>query len=255
MKYKIVDTYIEIDLGEENKEIWEKFHTEEDKEELKTVISYPQYCYGMEVLDIKDMSHSFRQGKSLLFADQEWKNARIYGSEEHEITTLAEMQLYSYLLSRESLLIHSSLVDYQGNGIMFIGPSGIGKTTQAELWNQYQGATILNGDLVFVRKNEDGFYGYGSPWHGSSPYYEDAKVKLKAMVMLEQGTENRIHELTGFERLKRLMDQVFVPHWQEELMNGTLETINRLLTEVPMYFLSCRPDEEGVNLLKKTLNV
>ena len=44
--------------------------------------------------------------------------------------------------------IHSSLIRSHGEGLMFIGPSGIGKTTQAELWHAYRNADIINGDMV-----------------------------------------------------------------------------------------------------------
>lgn len=256
MKYKIVDTMINVELDGELKQIYEKFGSTEEIKELNiSLVQYPECHYGVDVLDIHGMSHCLRQRKSILAVDEKWENSIIYGDTDFDNSTLIEMQLYSYLLSRGSLLIHSSLVDYDGNGIMFIGPSGIGKTTQAELWHQYQNADILNGDLVFVRKREDGFYGYGSPWHGSSPYYENKKVKLKALVMLEQGIENKIQKIDGFERLKRMMDQTFMPYWQNNLMDTAFQTIDQLLTEIPMYFLSCRPDEGSVRLVKEKLKL
>lgn len=163
--------------------------------------------------------------------------------------------LYSHLIPKQTLLFHSSLVDLSGSGIMFLGPSGIGKTTQAELWNKYLGADILNGDMVFARKNEDGFYGYGSPWHGSSPYYKNAKVKLKALVVLEQAGENTLKRLEGFDVLQGIMEQVFFPYWYPEAMDVCLNTLDLLLEEVPVYHLACRPDEDEVLLLKQELGL
>ena len=66
---------------------------------------------------------------------------------------------------------------------MFLGPSGIGKTTQAELWHTYRDAVIINGDIVFVQETEGNFLGWGTPWHGSSPYCENASVPVDALII------------------------------------------------------------------------
>lgn len=105
------------------------------------------------------------------------------------------------LAKYDVLMAHAALVDLDGEGILFIGESGIGKTTQAELWQRYRDAVIINGDHVFIRKSEDGFWGYGSPWHGSSPYCENKKTKLQAIVALRQSPNNRIARLSGLDAI------------------------------------------------------
>ncbi len=193
--------------------------------------------------------------EGILFVNKRWNDGTIYSDDAFSIIQLLLLIIYSYLLTRRTLLIHSSLIDHHGNGILFLGPSGIGKTTQAELWNRYRGADILNGDMVFVRQWEDGFYGYGSPWHGSSPYYKNAKVKLKAMIALEQAPANSIRKLSGFEVLQGMMDQVFLPHWYPEAMDDCLSTLDALLSEIPIYHLACRPDEDAVRLVEQELGL
>lgn len=191
----------------------------------------------------------------LMVVNPVWTEAELQAKDYEQSNSLILTQLYSYLVTRRTLLMHSSLIDFQGNGIMFLGPSGIGKTTQAELWNQFAGADILNGDMVFVRENPDGFYGYGSPWHGSSPYCMNAKVKLRALITLEQASENSIRRLSGFDVLQGIMDQVFLPHWYPEGMTPCLDTLNDLLAQIPVYHLACRPDEDAVQLLKNELQI
>ena len=151
------------------------------------------------------------------------------------------------------LQLHSSLIDFQGQGLMFLGPSGIGKTTQAELWNRYRDALIINGDIVFVQEKEDCFLGWGTPWHGSSPYCENASVPVKALVVLKQAPENSIRELTGFEKVTAVSNSVFYPQWLENGMELCLETLDHLLTRLPVYELCCRPDEEAVKLTEETI--
>lgn len=211
--------------------------------------------YGVQVLNGKYYSYILKKEDSVLLCNNNWTKATLYSDDSEATSSLLILMLYSYLVTRRTLLMHSSLIDYQGNGIMFLGPSGIGKTTQAELWNQFAGADILNGDMVFVRENPDGFYGYGSPWHGSSPYCMNAKVKLRALVVLEQASENSIRKLSGFDVLQGIMDQVFLPHWYPEGMTPCLDTLNDLLAQIPVYHLACRPDEDAVQLLKNELQI
>ena len=256
MKYKIVDTVIDVNLPIDLEKIWKPFITDSDTTNIKINITlFPKDCYGIDAIDISGMIHSLKNGSTVLFADKEWKNARIYGNDCFEISSLIELQLYSYLLAKDTLLFHSSIVDYKGSGIMFLGPSGIGKTTQAELWNKYTGAEILNGDLVFVKKNKDGFYGYGSPWHGSSPYYENKKVKIKTLVILEQAKENKVRKLEGFETLNGLMKQLFIPIWDESKKDVSLNILDELIKEEMVYYLKCRPDKEAVELIDNILEV
>lgn len=160
---------------------------------------------------------------------------------------------YTHAVQRHMIQFHSSLIDYQGRGLMFLGPSGIGKTTQAELWNQYRDALIINGDIVFVQETEEAFLGWGTPWHGSSPYCENANVPVEALVILKQALENSIRKLEGFEKVTAVSNSVFYPRWLENGMELCLETLDHLLSKIPVYELSCRPDEEAVELTEKTI--
>ena len=262
--YKIADSIIAARPNDIVARNWYPFKANESINDAEVQLVWDnsaQFSYGVYSLKPEYGEHILKSDTSVLFANGDWTKATVYTdrmqSEDSVLSadSLVILSLYSYLIKRRTLLLHSSLVDCKGNGIMFLGPSGIGKTTQAELWNKYTGADILNGDLVFVRENKDGFYGYGSPWHGSSPYYRNAKVKIKALVSLEQSEENSVRELSGFDVMQNIMDQVFLPYWYSEAMDDCLDTLDCMLGQVPFYHLSCRPDEEAVRLLQNKLNI
>ena len=161
--------------------------------------------------------------------------------------------IMTHLSIRHGLMLHSSLVDYKGKGIMFVGPSGIGKTTQAELWMKYRDAVIINGDMALIREEENGFIGYGCPWHGSSPYCENRQVPLYGIIVLEQAKENSIERLSGVKLIERMMNNIFLPHWYPQGVESAMETVDHLLSQVPVYLMKCRPDEEAVEMVEGVL--
>ena len=164
------------------------------------------------------------------------------------------MLFYTHAVQRHIIQFHSSLIATPSNrGLMFLGPSGIGKTTQAEFWNKYRDALIINGDIVFVQETDDAFLGWGTPWHGSSPYCENTNVPVEALIVLKQAPENSIRELAGFEKVTAVSNNVFYPRWLENGMELCLETLDHLLTKIPVYELSCRPDEDAVQLTEATI--
>lgn len=156
---------------------------------------------------------------------------------------------YSYISLHNTLLMHASCVSYENKGIVFTASSGVGKTTQAELWAKHKGAKILNGDKVFLKREEDGIHAWGSPWKGSSPYAENESAPLKAIVVLEQAEENNIQKLEGLDVLQYVVPHVFFPGWDEKCEQSVLTFLDEVLAETDIYLLKCRPDETAVELL------
>ena len=160
----------------------------------------------------------------------------------------------THAVRRQMLQLHCATIEDQGRGILFLGPSGIGKTTQAERWAQYRGSSIINGDIGFVQRTPQGYTAWGTPWHGSSPYCLNTSVPVKALVVLKQAPENRLRELTGFEKVREVSGSVFYPTWLENGMELCTDTLNHLLTDLPVYRLDNRADEAAVNLLAAELD-
>lgn len=156
------------------------------------------------------------------------------------------------LIMFEAFLLHSSVVKINGKAVLFSGPSGMGKSTQANLWAEYLGAEILNGDRCVVMKKADGFYGGGSVWAGTSGIYRPEQAPIAGIFLLGQAKENHVHKL-GIEALKPLFSQSTVNSWDSEFMEKILQLYAELLDTVPVYRLDCRPDREAVELAYHTL--
>lgn len=182
--------------------------------------------------------------EDIMIVNQDSSHARLVKAECALSTSAFTLQLfYTHAVQRHMIQLHSSLIATIDNrGLMFLGPSGIGKITQAELWHRYRNAIIINGDCVFVQETVEAFLGWGTPWHGSSPYCENTNVPVEALIVLKQAPENSIRELTGFEKVSEVSNSVFYPRWLENGMELCLETLDHLLSKLPVYELRCRPD-------------
>ena len=151
------------------------------------------------------------------------------------------------------LLFHASLVEYEGRAVAFTASSGTGKSTQADLWHEHLGAEIMNGDRAFVRRFDDEWRAYGSPWAGSSPYIKNVKAPLAGIVVLKQAPENRVRRLNAAEVMTYLYNNVRYPFWDEEATAASLETLDALIREIPIFLLECRPDEEAVRITRDAI--
>lgn len=151
------------------------------------------------------------------------------------------------------IFLHASRIFYQGKAILFTAPSGTGKTTQAKLWQQHRGAEILCNDRTLLRKMDGLWRTYGYPLDGSEPVCSSAVAPLGAVVLLEQGPVNQVQQLRPAKALPRLMRQVVMDCWSGEARTAAMELLLRFMEEIPVFLLTCTPDEGAVKALETVL--
>ncbi len=241
-----------VEWGEEHFDFVSDFAADSDEKPVisigfKSVVSE---CHGVKYTDGTSDRFLFADNGGFIFANKAWSEATSYLlpvlNADYALPLAALCSRLSYY---NTLLTHSSFVIYQGKGIVFTGYSGVGKTTQAELWAKYAGAEIVNGDKTFIREVDGRFYAYGLPWKGSSEYCLNKKAELCGVVVLRQSGENRITRLDK-KTTEYFMPHIFLPHWDKECLGNALDTFDKLIAEVPVYLLECRPDEESVEITK-----
>ncbi|OUN92956.1 hypothetical protein [Blautia sp. An46] len=254
MHYSIAKLDISIDPFLIDKG-WSKFITYESSDVVQI-----KHMLGREVYNIneyyleKDLNRCYRYENDILLVNNDWSKTFVFElKNKSSFNVFTNLIFYTHAVQRHMIQIHSSMIDYRGKGLLFLGPSGIGKTTMAELWNQYRDALIINGDMNFVQDTGDEFIGWGTPWHGSSPYCENTSVPIQSLIILKQASENYIRELSGFEKVQLVSNNIIYPTWLENGMELCLETLDHLLTKLPVYELSCRPDEDAVKLTEETI--
>src|SRR4051794_11567923 len=91
---------------------------------------------------------------------------------------LDELLVNAYLAPRNGVELHACGIIDGGQGLLFIGNSGDGKTTTARLW-QGGSAEIVSDDRVVVREEDGGWMMYGTPWHGEAEICSAGRAPLR----------------------------------------------------------------------------
>lgn len=176
---------------------------------------------------------------------------RPWGRNAEQLFSL--MALHHTLLPFRRLLLHGAYITAGSAGILFTGPSGIGKTTQARLWNRCFGAESVNEDRAIIGIDSDSVRLYGVPVAGSSPVCRSIDAPLKAVIVLEQGLENSISPLRPAQAISRLMDGSYIPPAFAEDKALALDIAAEIAGRTPVWLLRCRPDEDSARLAHRTI--
>lgn len=160
----------------------------------------------------------------------------------------------SALLHYRAVIIHASYIIFDGHAILFTAPSGGGKSTQADLWQKYESAQIINGDRAVIKKEDDGWYVHSLPLCGSSGICVNKSAKLRAVVSLNKADENRVEKLTPRQKLNILMNQLSFEAYKKDNFDEILNFIDEMISQVEIISLDCTPDEQAVKELKQYLN-
>ena len=230
---------VEIGTGPEYTEVyrWE--------EPYMTYIVYGHTASGNDI---------FKFGNSLfLICSKDYRDGRIIMRDCKLKKVFYEALRMMYDLAtagKDTLCIHAAVVSCGGKGYLFLGPSGTGKSTHAQLWIKHIGGTeLVNDDNPVVR---DGVV-YGSPWSGKTPCYRNVSYPIGGIVRLSQAPYNKIRRLSGIEAYVDLAESVGGKFWDSRIAEGLHQTENRLAQTIPMWQLECLPDEEAARLCHDTI--
>lgn len=155
------------------------------------------------------------------------------------------------LAQGRGLMLHACSVLDEGRGYCFAGSSGRGKSTMASLWDGE--AIILNDDRIILRPRGDGFWMYGTPWHGTYPALSSEGCPVDELFLIAHGPENVLRRLPPAEAACRLIIASFPPLWDHDGMAWTLQLLDQLTASVPVYELTFRPDEAVIPFVRQAV--
>lgn len=161
---------------------------------------------------------------------------------------LLDELLEVYLLARGwGVMLHACGVKTDlHQGLIFSGVSRAGKSTSARLWSNVPGAGLLSDERIVVRKQDEKFWIFGTPWHSDGPPSQMGCAPLDHLFIIHHAPENQARRLDPDEALAQLMPQVFLPYGDPDGLTFTLDFLGELVQRVPCFNLGFVPDQSAV---------
>jgi hypothetical protein len=173
---------------------------------------------------------------------------------------LDEILMINLLARKRGILVHACGVKKNnGAGFLFVGTSGAGKSTIANLWktqianvkSQKEKASILSDDRIIIRKKESKFWIYGTPWHGDAKACSPERTPLEKIFFLKHGKKNSIKKIALTEATSHLIVCSFPTFWDKKGMEFTLKFCAELAEKIPCYELGFVPDKDMLDFVEE----
>jgi len=164
---------------------------------------------------------------------------------------LDEVFMVNLLARGRGVEIHSCGVNYKGQGMIFTGTSGTGKSTLGRLWKDERDALVLSDERIIVRRIDGRFWMYGTPWYSSAGTSSPEGVPLERIFFIKHSPQNYALPLKAGDAASRLFVRCFPTFWDESCLNYTLGFVGQIAEQVPCYELGFVPDKSVLEFVNK----
>jgi hypothetical protein len=160
--------------------------------------------------------------------------------------------LLSILLSRgHGVVIHGCGVVADGEGILFSGVSGAGKSTMANLWRKRANTHVIGDERIVVRRVDDRFWMFGTPWPSSAGIASPEEAPLKRVLLIKHAPENCVAPVKASDAVFGLLTRSFSDYSDNSGVAYTLSLLNEIVEQVPCHELGFVPDETVLDFVSQ----
>ena len=153
------------------------------------------------------------------------------------------------LAKQDGFLLHAASAIRNGKAFLLAGVSEAGKTTISRL--APPGVTLLTDEISYVRRQNDGYVAFGTPFTGElAKIGENVSAPVAALYLLAKGRENRIEPMMAGEAARGLLANVLFFASDEELVKAVFHSAFELVSRVPVSRLTFFPDARVWELIR-----
>lgn len=188
---------------------------------------------------------------SIINSDRQWKLADVF------VGFLQIFLIYYFASKGRGLVVHSTGIKdkaKRGKGYLFAGISGAGKTTTSKIWDkQAKDIMVLNDDRIIIRKINNKFYLYGTPWHGDFSDYLKVSVeraRLSKLFFIYHKNKNKAQKVIPREFFNLFFQSVFLPFWDKRGLKTVSNFMIELILSVPCYKFGFKNNKKIIDYVR-----
>lgn len=252
-------------------------HHEQEPSPFTTAGTEPAFCKGAPLFSTPEIdyftdstcdtivhrcipkllrTHLFHDGRVCIICDSQILNCPDYVNTQKPILH-AMRYAFSHMAEEENkLAVHSSSVIYRNKIYLFSASSGTGKTTHTNLWHNYLGAEIANGDLNLCGFQDNIPSVFGIPWCGTSNKYITETLPLGGIIFLHRDQTNHVKRLSHEEACIKLSDRLLTTAFTKSSLLRILKLTDQLLSDtVYTASLFCNTEKEAFEVMKQSIDL
>ena len=192
------------------------------------------------------LAPDFRTGD--LYVDLAHRSLAVY---PYPLSSPLDRVLFVNLISHGvGVMLHACGIVMGGKGYIFTGPSEAGKTTLARLWAEFSDATVLGDECLILRRKEDRFWMYGTPWVGEAGLCSPVAVPTERIFFIHHGQENLLTPISPERAAERLLAQSVLTPYDAFAVEFVLDFCLGLGARVPAFEYGFVPEESAVRLIQ-----
>lgn len=151
------------------------------------------------------------------------------------------------------LEVHACGLSDRGRGLLFLGVSGMGKSTTSRIWDEQEDVLVLSDDRIIITDQDDSFWIHGTPWHGDAGIADPSGVPLEAIFFISHAEENKARSISHAIAASQLLARSFPTYWNREGMEFSAELAGKLAQALPAFELEFTPGPEVIDYVRGLL--
>jgi hypothetical protein len=155
--------------------------------------------------------------------------------------------LYYLTAINADIMIHASGVYYGGNGYLFSGVSGKGKTTMSRIWDNV-GAEIIHDDRLIIRNTDGMYHMFNTPVHKNDGPRESPIDKI---FIIEHGAENEMNPVKEASAVSYVVSNSIQHNYSPDMIARFLGSVSMMCSKVPVAVLTFKPDRSIIEYILK----
>lgn len=160
---------------------------------------------------------------------------------------LIRIALECWLTRHGYISLHAAAVELNGQALAFTGPSGLGKSTRADMTIRSLGAKLINGDRPLICVKDQSLYGV--PWDGKEQCFRNVHYPLQTICEVRRSESVYVRKMSFQQRRKLLLRQAFMPMWDTETVMLQMANLSKIAMSFPIVRIFCGPEEKDIEAL------